>query len=235
MAPHNHSTRKKGSSGSNNLKGWCDRVTQLCHRSPNQRCDDGFSTCRLTISPPSTNVHLALPIEKILKERSRRGGREHAVIQARAQRRALRLDHAHALSAQLQPRMPPVRCPHRSASRPLNRFCSGSLNAAKWHGPLHRSSCEKWPRISCAGHRLRPQPHLGLCSRHSPWLCPPSQHSNELFTWQGLLARLRRTESPGGTASAIVGGRCPAGACAFQPRPDTSRLAYFPTAGRRRQ
>ena len=64
----------------------------------------------------------------------------------------------------------------------------------------------------------------------------PLEHiRNAWFTWQGLLARLRRTELPGGTASAIVVGRCPAGACAFQPRPDTSRLAYFPTAGRRRQ
>ena len=45
-----------------------------------------------------------------------------------------------------------------------------------------------------------------------------------------LLARLRRrTELPGGTAAALVGGRCPARACAFQPRPDThTRLAYFP-------
>ena len=94
---------------------------------------------------------------------------------------------------------------------------------------MHRSSCEKWPRIRCAGHGLRPQPRLGLCSRHSPWLCPPPWRAQKWFPLGSVLrARVRRTKLPSGTAAAPVRGRCPAGECAFHPHPEPSRLAYFP-------
>ena len=86
--------------------------------------------CRLNNIPPTTNVHLALRTE-FLKE-AVGGARACGDPGARAQRLALRLDHAHALSAQLQPRMPPVRCPHRSALPSLvNRFCSRSARCSQ--------------------------------------------------------------------------------------------------------
>ena len=192
--------------------------------------------CRLTLSPPlltDRQKHLAISKAAV-----------GDVLRASAPPlRTLRLcardlDHAQALSPRTpQPRVLPVRCPHRSALPSLvNRLSSGAPDGSNWHAPLHRSSCEKWPRISCAGHRLRPQPRLGLCSRHSPWLCPPPASAEKVApSWQGLRARLRRTELPGGTAAAPVSGRCPAGACAFQPRPDTLTPCLLSMAGRRRR
>ena len=132
--------------------------------------------------------------------------------------------HAHALSAQLQPRMPLVRCPHRSALASLvNRFCSGSARFSR----LAWTDAPQFVRKVAAHQMRRPWAPAAAPPRPLPppqplALPPPAASEKVVPSWQRLRARLRRTELPRGMAAAPGSGRCPPGACAFHPRPEPS-------------